>query len=242
MTIVSYFNEKYHDFKEILLNPSVGSKQIVRKSNLMLGVKQLASFMFIIGFIGVVLSALGGILGGLVGLIAGKSTSLVVEALVMSILSIVGYVLFFIPTYFIILVMSFIFFGVMWIIAKLLGGKSDYGTYFGALTFPCIITMFLFVITWGLVNLLASLIAPFSTSIAGIIALLAFVPGLLASLYGIWLFINITQEAHQIDTMRAAIAVIVPVLGETLLAVVIVVVVSFILSSLNLIGNLMSFI
>jgi len=233
MSLASYFNEKYTDFAALLLSPRNGAKRVVKKADFMAGVRQLAGIGFFTGLAAVLMVVVGWMLGGILQFSAGP----VITALVSSIIVVAAYVLLFIPALVITVIAKAFWFGLMWALAKVLGGKGKFGNYFGAMTYPCLLVFMLSALSMALFSILASVINPFSAGAAGIVTIIGSLPAMLFALYGVWLLIAVTRESQQVGTARAAVAVVIPIVMMAVAAVITAFIVSFIASSL---GSLLS--
>jgi len=233
MSVSSYFNEKYADFTMLLFNPRSGAKRIVKKADFMAGVRQLAGIGFFTGIAALFLLVTGWLLGG----IATLTTGAVINAILVSLVAVAAYFLLFIPVFVGTTIAKIVWFGFMWALAKVLGGKGKFGDYFGAMTFPCLAVLMVSAISMALFSIVASVLTPFSPGFAGIVTLVGALPTVIIAVYGVWLFIAITRESQQLDTGRAAVAVVIPVVVVAIAALVIAFIVSFLMSSL---GSLMA--
>jgi len=232
MSVVSYFNERFTDFRMLLFKPQMGARRLVRKAGLGTGVRLLALFAFLAGLLSVMLLAVGTLIGSLIKLVVGGGIDSVVEAAIGSILSIIAYIILFLPLIIGLILVLVVWFGMVWGTAKLLGGKSDYGMHFGMLVYPIVLFMLLSAFILGVMNLVAAVFMPVIPILALIVVWGEALILLLLVLHCLWLKITVTAEAHQFDMLRAGAAVVVPSALLGLASAIILVVFSAILATL----------
>ncbi len=232
MGVVQYFNEKFNDFRMLLFRPRMGARRVVRKANLGSGVKLVTLFGFIAGLIGVMLMAIGKLLGSLVNLFVSGTTADLITAAIESILGVIIYVIVFLPAIIALIIILIVWYGLIWGTAKLLGGQADYGTHFGVMAYPLTLCFILSSLIIGLLTLLASVLMPLVSILAVVLLWIEAIVLLLLWLYILWLQIAVTSEVHQFDLMRAGASVVLPSLVLSLGAVIVLVVFSAILATL----------
>jgi hypothetical protein len=204
------FNKMFKNVKESFLSPTKTAKKLVGKVSFSEGV--ITSLT-----IGAITSAISAILAAIIMLIEGKPGPL--QALPAS--GLLFFILFFILGVLIIvliatiasLVVAIIDFGIVWFAGKLLGGKAKFGEFYGPLIYST-----------AALSLLYAVILPFMY-VGGIITV--FLVELILLAVGIKALANqviFTKEAHKISTVRAAIAVLCPVVLIVLLIIVLVVI------------------
>jgi len=168
----------YEAWKAALLTPEKVLAAAKRKASLEGGAKELA-----IGF------AIAGVISGIVTTIYTFGVgvgSIIMAPIGMVIGGLVG---------------SLIFNAIVYVVAKVLNGKGQYGTQFhlGALV----------MVPVAIVN-----------AALGIIPVLGGLLGFVVSLYGIWLNILAVKEAHGFSTGRAAAAVLLPLVVLAVIAMI----------------------
>ncbi len=181
-------------WKNALLAPAKTFKPLVKKASLGQGLKVLAVGLVIAGIIaGVIQTIFNGFLGAF---------SVITSPIVMLIAGLVG---------------AFIGVGIVWIIAKLLGGKGSYGAQF---------------------HLAALVMAPvfIINAILNIIPIVGGLIGSLLSLYSLWPHIVAVREVHGFSTGRAAVAVLVPLIIAMIIAFVLAVILAAAIAGLGLAG------
>ncbi|MFC2174593.1 hypothetical protein ACFLQ2_01875 [archaeon] len=232
MGVVSFFNEKFTDFRMLVFRPQMGARRLVRKASLGDGVKLMVLFAFLAGLINVLLLAVGQLVGSLVAWLTGKTLEVVVEAAVASIIAIMAYVILFLPVILAFIIISIVWYGMIWGMAKLLGGKSEYGMHFGMMCYPLTVFMIFAAIILGVLNFLAAVFMPVLPILAVIISWGEILILLLLALYTVWLKILVTAEAHQIDMLKAGVAVVLPSGAIIIAALVVLVIFSAIFATL----------
>ncbi len=93
---------------------------------------------------------------------------------------------------------------VLWVIAKILGGKGSYGNYVG--TLALISAAFT-----GTINVLLAIIGVFTRTNLAILGIMGII-GLIVSLYSLFLFIKATQAVHDLSFIKALLVIIIPLI------------------------------
>lgn len=221
MGAVDYLTTKFNEFRETLIKPKVAAHKLTHNASLPIGAKSLALFTFIAGFIASVLFGVGKILGSLVALAFNGTASGVIDAALFSLLVFVGYILAFVPLYVIVLLTFFVATLFVWILAKLLGGKAEFGKQFGSLIPPFNTILLAIVCVTFALGIITAIVTPISLDFANILAILFGLPAFLLSLYLVALWIMFTAEANDFEMWKAAVAVLVPFLfGLLVLSVI----------------------
>lgn len=225
MGIVEFFNTKYLNYRQMLLNPKDAARKQVRALELGGSIRTLTIFLFIAGLIGAILFGIAYVIQSLVSLAFGGLMSGVVNAVITSFLVFIAYVLAFIPAYLMFIVSMLIGAAFVWGIAKLLSGKSSYGKQFAALAEPIAAIAVVMFSLGGIFYIFTSTVAPISAGASSILSALLGIPLLLLGLYTVWIEIVYSAEANDFPLWKAAISVLLPFLLAILAAVVVAVVI-----------------
>lgn len=243
MGMVEYFNTKYHDFRSLLLKPKEAARRLTRTAELNTGMRTLTLFVFISGLLGTLLFVIGNLLRSLVALGFGGTTTGFIDAVIGSILAVIGYFIVFIPVYVVWIISMFIGVGIIWGIAKLLGGRANYGKQFGALVEPITAVLLLISILSGIFHIITSLIQPISGAAAGMLSIILSIPIALLGLYAIALEIIFTAEAHEFEMWRGAVAILLPFFLAAIVLIVLGVIIMalFAAAAAALLGGMIPF-
>ena len=206
----------------MLVKPKEAARKQARFFEMGEGIKSLAIMVFLAGLLGTILMGIGLVFQSFVSLAVGGMISDVMGAAITAILSFAGYILLFVPAYLVWLISLFVGIAFIWGIAKLLGGKSTYGSQFGALTEPIAAIILITSLLGGIFFIVVSMIAPLSAMAATIFSALFGLVLFGLWLYGIWIEIIYTAEANEFVLWKAAVSVLLPMFLAVLAVAVLV--------------------
>ncbi len=198
-------------FKDSILSPKTAANKIAAKADIGDGVKVLLVASIIMLVVNVVLSTIANFVAGIVGLIFG-SNALLTKAVGGLIGTVLGMVILILPALVFVVIVSFISFGIIWGICKLLGGKAPFGKYYGAMQYASGGVGILSAFVTGTLSIVTAVFIGISPALGSLVAMVMLLPALLVSLYSFYVTVIFTREIQKFSTMKAFIAVILPTL------------------------------
>ena len=209
------FNDMLTDVKYALLSPTKTAKNLSRRASL---------------FEGVVVTVIISIISYIISNFFSVITYFVMGRAFEIMFVLLSALFLVIPTVIIILILTIIFNWITWLVGRWLGGKAEFGVFYGGLAYSTAALSLLSSLILGLFDVVRSVIVVSIGSVGGgIISLVSLLPLSIIFLLSLIYETIFTRELHRISTARAAVAVLVPLLLVLVVAILAIVLMVLIL-------------
>lgn len=202
------FKKMPKDIEESLFRPTRAAKDLARRASFSDGVIVTAVITAIAYIVGIFLSAITVLVeGGGAGSINGLFFA----------------ILLVLPVILIVILLTMIFDWIMWFIGKQLGGRAEFGVFYGEIAYATAALSLISILIFAIFEVLNSVIFFTSGKSRFSLDLLSILPLSIILLLSLIYETIFSREIHKISTAKAAVAVLVSLLLPLLVGIILVV-------------------